>query len=141
VLESDLVGKPLELVANTFEGNPFNWEKYRGKVVLVDFWATWCGPCRKELPNVIALREKLKDQGFEVVGVSVDKDLDVLATFFEEHQHPWETLAGEEAQELADKYGVRGIPTMMLVDQKGIVVAVAHSSGALRPHAEKLLKK
>jgi thiol-disulfide isomerase/thioredoxin len=141
VQESDLVGKPLELAGNTFEGAPFLWDKYRGKVVLVDFWATWCGPCRKELPNVVALREKLKDQGLEVVGVSVDKDLDALGQFLEEHKLPWETLAGEEAQDLADKYGIRGIPTMMVVDQEGIVVAVAHNSAALRPHIEKLLKK
>ncbi|QDU31594.1 Thiol:disulfide interchange protein TlpA [Anatilimnocola aggregata] len=139
--ESDLVGKPLELVGNLADGTPFAWEKYRGKVVIVDFWATWCGPCRKEMPNVKALREKLKDKGFEVVGVSVDKDEEALATYLEENEIPWETLAGEEAGELATKYGVRGIPTMMLVDQQGNVVAVAHNIAALAPQAEKLLAK
>ncbi len=139
--ESDLVGKPLELAGNTADGNPFAWEKYRGKVVIVDFWATWCGPCRKEMPNVKALREKLKDKGFEVVGVSVDKDLEALDTYLEENEIPWETLAGDEAGELAEKYGVRGIPTMMLIDQKGNVVAVAHNVAALAPQTEKLLAK
>ncbi|WP_425617795.1 redoxin family protein [Anatilimnocola sp. NA78] len=139
--ESDLVGKPLELVGNLADGNPFVWEKYRGKVVIVDFWATWCGPCRKEMPNVKALREKLKDKGFEIVGVSVDKDEEALATYLEENEIPWETLAGEAAGELATKYGVRGIPTMMLIDQKGNVVAVAHNVAALAPEAEKLLAK
>lgn len=139
--ESDLVGKPLELAGNTADGNPFAWEKYRGKVVIVDFWATWCGPCRKEMPNVKALREKLKDKGFEVVGVSVDKDIEALDTYLEENEIPWETLAGDEAGELAEKYGVRGIPTMMLIDQKGNVVAVAHNIAALAPQAEKLLAK
>lgn len=139
--ESDLVGKPLELVGQTADGNPFHWEKYRGKVVIVDFWATWCGPCRKEMPNVMALREKLKDRGFEVVGVSVDKDEEALATYLEENNIPWETLVGEGATDLAEKYGVRGIPTMMLVDQKGSIVAVAHNVAALAPEAEKLLAK
>ena len=139
--ESDLVGKPLELAGNTADGKAFAWEKYRGKVVIVDFWATWCGPCRKEMPNVKALREKLKDQAFEIVGVSVDKDLEALDTYLQENQIPWETLAGDEAGELAEKYGVRGIPTMMLVDQKGNVVAVAHNIAALAPQAEKLLAK
>jgi len=139
--ESDLVGKPLELAGNLADGNPFVWEKYRGKVVIVDFWATWCGPCRKEMPNVKALREKLKDKGFEIVGVSVDKDEEALATYLEENEIPWETLAGEAAGELATKYGVRGIPTMMLIDQKGNVVAVAHHVAALAPEAEKLLAK
>jgi thiol-disulfide isomerase/thioredoxin len=139
--ESDLVGKPLELAGNTADGKAFAWEKYRGKVVIVDFWATWCGPCRKEMPNVKALREKLKDKGFEVVGVSVDKDLEALDTYLEENEIPWETLAGDEAGELAEKYGVRGIPTMMLIDQKGNVVAVAHNIAALAPQAEKLLAK
>lgn len=139
--ESDLIGKPLELAGNTADGKAFAWEKYRGKVVIVDFWATWCGPCRKEMPNVKALREKLKDKGFEVVGVSVDKDLEALDTYLQENDIPWETLAGDEAGELATKYGVRGIPTMMLIDQKGNVVAVAHNVAALAPQAEKLLGK
>jgi len=139
--ESDLVGKPLEIAGNTADGKAFAWEKYRGKVVIVDFWATWCGPCRKEMPNVKALREKLKDRGFDVVGVSVDKDLEALDTYLQENDIPWETLAGDEASELAEKYGVRGIPTMMLIDQKGNVVAVAHNIAALAPQAEKLLTK
>jgi thiol-disulfide isomerase/thioredoxin len=137
--ESDLIGKPLELAGNTAGGLPFAWEKYRGKVVIVDFWATWCGPCLKEMPNVKAFRDKHKDKGFEVVGVSVDKDLDALETFLDENDLPWETLAGDEAQAAADKYGVRAIPTMMLIDQKGNVVAVAHNIAALAPEAEKLL--
>jgi thiol-disulfide isomerase/thioredoxin len=137
--ESDLIGKPLELAGNLADGIPFAWEKYRGKVVVVDFWATWCGPCRKEMPNVKAFLDKNKARGFEVVGVSVDKDLEALETFLDENDLPWETLAGEEAQAAAEKYGVRAIPTMMLIDQKGNIVAVAHNIAALAPEAEKLL--
>jgi thiol-disulfide isomerase/thioredoxin len=108
--------------------------------VIVDFWATWCGPCRREMPNVKAYYEKNADRGFDIVGVSLDQDLEALGQYLEENEIPWDNLSGDETQELASKYGVRGIPTMMLVDQGGKVVGVAHSLAALEPMAEKLLK-
>jgi thiol-disulfide isomerase/thioredoxin len=137
--ESDLVGKPLELSGTTASGGAFAWETYRGKVVLVDFWATWCGPCRREMPNVKALHEKLRERGFDVVGVSLDEDQEALAAYLEENEIAWETLAGEGTQQLAEKYSVRGIPTMMLVDKDGKIAGVAHNVAALAPIAEKLL--
>jgi thiol-disulfide isomerase/thioredoxin len=139
VLESDLVGKPLELAGTTAKGAPFPWQAYRGKVVLVDFWATWCGPCRREMPNVQALYGKEANRGLEVVGVSLDEDLEALAEYLDENAIPWETLAGEGTQDLAEQYGVRGIPTMMLVDKEGKVVAVSHGVAPLLPLVEKLL--
>jgi thiol-disulfide isomerase/thioredoxin len=136
---SDLVGKPLELAGVTAAGTALDWKSYRGKVVLVDFWATWCGPCIREMPNVKALYEKHCERGFDVVGVSLDKDLEALAKFLEENAVPWATLSGEETEPLAAKYGVRGIPTMMLVDKDGKVVAVSHKVADLVAKAEKLL--
>jgi len=115
------------------------WDAFRGKVVLVDFWATWCGPCRREMPQVKALYERLHDQGFDVVGVSLDADQEALAAYLEENAIVWDTLAGDGTQELAEKYGVRGIPTMMLVDRDGKIVGVAHNVAALAPMVEKLL--
>jgi thioredoxin-related protein len=78
-------------------------------------------------------------KGFEVVGVSLDEDQEALAAYLEENAIAWETLAGDGTQELAEKYGVRGIPTMMLVDKEGKIVGVAHNVEALASMAEKLL--
>ena len=139
--ESDLVGKPLELAGTTAKGAAFAWDAYRGKVVLVDFWATWCGPCRREMPHVKALYEKHGGKGFDVVGISLDEDQEALAAYLEENAIAWETLAGEGTQDLAEKYGVRGIPTMMLVDKEGQIAGVAHNVAALAPLVEKLLAK
>jgi thiol-disulfide isomerase/thioredoxin len=138
--ESELVGKPLELAGKTLSGEDFQWAKYRGKVVLVDFWATWCGPCIRELPNVRAVYEKHKAKGFDIVGISIDQDLDALQAFNDQHKLPWVTLAGEETQDLAKRYGVRGIPTMMLIDKDGKVVGVAHRVEELAGKLEALLK-
>ena len=133
--------RSLELSGTTANGVAFNWESFRGKVVIVDFWATWCGPCIREMPRVKTLHEKLHPKGLEIVGVSLDKDPEALAAFLEKNPLPWETLAGDDTQELAGKYAVRAIPTMMLVDREGKIVAVSHSCDQLVPLLEKLLEK
>ena len=137
--ESELVGKDLDLAGTTAAGNPFKWADYRGKVVLVDFWATWCGPCKREMPHVKELHEKLTSKGFTVVGVSLDKDQEALQTYLAENQIPWENLAGDETQDLAEKYGVRGIPTMMAIGKDGKILGVSHNVASLVPLIEKAL--
>ena len=110
--EKDLDGKPVS-VAN-----------YKGKVVLVDFWATWCVPCIGELPNVMKTYEKYHDKGFEIIGVSLDIDQDSLAAFFKEKNMPWpEFYDGLRFQnKVALKYGVGAIPTNILVGKDGKII-------------------
>src|SRR5882762_4870715 len=70
--------KPLDLAVTAVDGSKIDLSKLRGKVVLIDFWATWCPPCREEVPNVVAAYQKYHGQGFEIVGVSLDQDKDAM---------------------------------------------------------------
>jgi thiol-disulfide isomerase/thioredoxin len=137
---SDLVGKPLELEGLTELGTPLDWAAYRGKVVVVDFWATWCGPCRKAIPGLKNLQQANREAGFDVVGVNLDEDPEALAAFLDQHELPWSNLVGEDATRLAEKYGVGGLPTFVLVDQEGKVVDVSHSFETFQSKIHELLK-
>jgi len=121
-----LPGKPLALEGTRLDGTPFDPRRLAGKVVLVDFWATWCGPCVKEIPNLVALREKYGRHGFEVLGISLDDDRDALDAFLTEQKLPWPVLwSGKATRDpLAVRYGVRSIPCLFLVGRDGNVLSV-----------------
>jgi peroxiredoxin len=107
--------------AKSTDGKPINFpESYKGKVVLLDFWATWCGPCRAEMPNVVAAYEKYHDKGLEVLGISLDRanDREKLAKFTRDNKMPWPQICDGKfwKAELAEKYGIESIPRPILVD-------------------------
>jgi thiol-disulfide isomerase/thioredoxin len=121
-----LPGKPMEIKGTLLDGKPFDPATLRGKVVLVDFWATWCGPCVAEIPHVLAEYEKYHDKGFEVVGISLDDDKQALADFVAEHKIPWPILheSGEGGNSLATFYGITGIPQLILIGRDGNVITL-----------------
>jgi peroxiredoxin len=131
--EKDLAGKPLTL--SSHEG--------KGKVVLVDFWATWCAPCVAELPNVLAAYKQYHGKGFDIVGVSLDQDQGKLAAFMKEHGVTWDQYFDGKGwdNQLALKYGVESIPATYLLDGDGLIVAKDLRGEALATELAKRLGK
>ncbi len=140
----NLVGNEMKVEGLYLDGTEIDWASYRGKVVLIDFWATWCGPCVGEIPNMTRMYQKYNAAGFEILGYSLDQDLDALHKFEEERKLPWKTASQKLSLEykakkfidLSQYYGVTGIPTMILVGKDGKVL----STNARGPELERLLK-
>lgn len=126
---ANLVGSEMRFEGVMTNGAEIDWNSYRGKVVLIDFWATWCGPCRAEIPNVKAMYDKYHDAGFEVVGYSCDSDVNALKNFERTQRLPWKTVSQKLSNDspkpfvdLLRYYAISGIPTLILVDQDGNVL-------------------
>lgn len=107
------------------DGTPLSLEDFKGKVTLIDFWASWCGPCRRENPHVVKLYNEYHDKGFEILGVSLDRSKDKWLAAIEKDGLTWKHVSDLKGwqNEAAKLYGVRSIPHTVLVDAEGKIIA------------------
>lgn len=133
-----LVGTKPKIEGTTVDGEKFDWSKYKDKVVLLDFWATWCGPCVQEMPNVKKAYEKYHEKGFEVVGISLDNSKEDLVAFLKDKKVPWTTIYPDT---LSEKFLVEGIPATFLIDRDGKLVSISARGPRLEQQLDKLLEK
>ena len=123
-----------EFTLNDRDGNPVSLASLRGQYVLLDFWASWCVPCRESMPHLKELYEAYHDKGLEILGISTDSDPDDWKQALAEIDAPWlhvldETPARRKGSRTADTYGVHAVPTLFLIDPEGKMVGkVEHDS-------------
>jgi thiol-disulfide isomerase/thioredoxin len=119
------VGQPFRLSGNSLMGQgEIDSSRYRGKVLLVSYWATWCEPCKAEFPRLQKLRDKYADQGFEILGVCLDGDLQAGRRYISNNRYSWPQLfeEGSMESEPALRYGIISLPYLMLIDAEGRVI-------------------
>lgn len=111
--------------AKDLDGKPISIETYRGKVLLVDFWATWCGPCIADMPKVKKVYDKYKDKGFDILGISLDTDETKLREYLKKNDIAWRQVYSGEGwnSPVSQKYGIFGIPTVWLIDKDGKLIS------------------
>lgn len=134
----DMTGRPAPALAGTtLEGAPWTLDSLRGQIVLLDFWATWCLPCREQLPLIARLHRELQSQGLVVVGVNDDPGPDQARKYLQEHQHGWTNVYDGKTHAAREAFRVRGLPTLVLIDREGRVVEYQSGNG---PQVEPALR-
>ena len=122
-----------EIKGLTPEGKGLSLTSLRGKYILIDFWASWCGPCRRENPNVVRMYQEYKDKGFDILSVSLDNNKDRWVQAIKQDKMTWHHISDLKgwSSELSKPYGVRGIPYTVLVDPEGKIMATRLRGPAL----------
>ena len=127
------------------DGNPLDWSAYKDKVVLIDFWASWCSPCLKELPNIRKVKEEFGSKGFEVLSINMDENLPEARNFLASNKLPWKTYHSNDPSALgfksafAKQLGINAIPFLVLVGSDGKVAAVHVRGDRLAPSVRAML--
>lgn len=143
-LRLELVGKPIEIVGTLLDGTRFEPSVLGDKVVIVDFWATWCGPCMADIPALRKLYDAHRAAGLEIVLVSLDDDAEAVKTFVRESRVTWPILfAGSSTKfehPIATRYGITRIPQKIVVGRDGNVVSIHYDCESLVKSVESLLR-
>jgi len=114
----------LDFTMKDVEGKDVSLQSFKGKVILLDFWATWCGPCKVEIPHFIEFQQKYGAKGLQVVGVSVDDPVDKLAPYVKEMGMNYPVLQGLGHDAVQDAYGpILGIPVSVMISRDGKICA------------------
>jgi peroxiredoxin len=130
----------LDFTVKDMNGAKVRLADYKGKVILINFWATWCPPCKMELPGFIELYDQYKDKGLVILGVSGDDDAETLRTFATEWKINYPILVGRDEEELLDAYGpLYGYPTSVIVGRDGAVCG-RHVGPATKEEFEREIK-
>ena len=140
----ELWGKPVpDFSATDLDGNPISLQDYRGKVVLLDFWGVWCGPCIAEMPNVKKVYDTYKDQGFDIIGITLDSDEAELRDYIKENDLQWRQVFSGKAwrdDPLAQQYNITGVPSQWLIDRDGTLISHKARGEDLEPLVVEALK-
>lgn len=134
-----LIGNPMTIEGTILGGGPFDWSKYQGKVVLVNFFATWSAPCRQEIERIKKSYDRYHDKGFDVVGISCDRNQAMLEKFVKDKKLSWSIVYGDrKPSPTVAYYGIQGIPQLILVGKDGKVITLDARGDRLVKELEKL---
>ncbi|MDM8161664.1 TlpA disulfide reductase family protein [Labilibaculum sp. K2S] len=143
VLKKVAIGQPApDFTLNTPEGKPLSLSSFKGKVVVIDFWASWCGPCRRENPHMVEMYNEVHASGVEFLGVSLDKEKDKWLKAIEDDGLIWNHVSDLKYWDsaAAKLYGINGIPATVVIDQDGNIAATKVFGEELKAVIDKLIQ-
>ena len=120
LMSTNILAQEVPNIAVNTDSHPITLQDFKGQVVYVDFWASWCGPCRKSFPWLNQMQQKHGAQGFKVIAINVDSDRELARRFLEENKAEF-TIGYDAEGQLASAFQVQGMPSSFLIDRAGVI--------------------